>query len=116
MLRKSRVAWRNDPNPEKLNLGVGAYRDDNGNPFILECVKEAERRIISKNMNHEYGPIGGTPDFTRLSAELLFQASNPLLSAGRVASVQTLSGTGALRVAGEFCRNFLSNKEIFVPV
>lgn len=109
------VAWRNDPHPDKLNLGVGAYRDDNGNPFILECVKEAERRIVAKNMNHEYTPIGGTGEFTKLAAQLLFHPTNPLLAQGRVASVQTLSGTGALRVAGEFARRFIPNKEIYLP-
>jgi len=109
------VAFRNDPHKDKMNLGVGAYRDDNGNPFVLDCVKEAEKILISKNLNHEYGPIGGTPEFTKLSASLLFGESSPLLKDGRVASVQTLSGTGALRVAGEFCRKFLPNKEIYFP-
>lgn len=78
------VAWRNDPHPDKLNLGVGAYRDDNGQPFVLECVREAEKRIQAKNMNHEYTPIGGTPEFTKLAAQLLFHPSNPLLAQGRV--------------------------------
>jgi aspartate aminotransferase len=109
------VAFRNDPHPDKLNLGVGAYRDDNGNPFVLSCVKQAEGRVIAKNLNHEYTPIGGTPEFTSMSAKLLFEPSSPLIAEGRVASVQTLSGTGALRVAGEFCRRFISQKEIYVP-
>jgi len=109
------VAWRNDPNPDKMNLGVGAYRDDKGAPFVLSCVKEAEQKLTAKNLNHEYAPIGGTPEFTKLAAGLLFGEDNPILSAKRVASIQTLSGTGALRVAGEFCRRFLPNTDIYFP-
>lgn len=85
------VAWRNDPHPDKLNLGVGAYRDDNGNPFVLECVKEAEKRIVAKNMNHEYTPIGGTAEFTKLASQLLFHPSNPLLKEGRVSALSSSS-------------------------
>eukprot|EP01126_Amoeba_proteus_P014376 TRINITY_DN1629_c0_g1_i22.p1 TRINITY_DN1629_c0_g1~~TRINITY_DN1629_c0_g1_i22.p1 ORF type:complete len:425 (+),score=50.22 TRINITY_DN1629_c0_g1_i22:101-1276(+) len=108
------VAFRNDPHPDKLNLGVGAYRDDLNQPYILECVKKAEAKIIAKNLNHEYSPIGGTPEFVKVAAELLF-GNIPQLKEKKIASVQTLSGTGALRVAGEWLRRYIPNKEIYLP-
>jgi aspartate/tyrosine/aromatic aminotransferase len=53
-----------DPNPTKMNLGVGAYRDDNGKPVVLDCVREAESRIAGKG-NMEYLPIGASPTTPR---------------------------------------------------
>jgi len=109
------VAWRNDPSPNKMNLGVGAYRDDKGQPFILSSVRKAEKRIFERNLNHEYAPIGGVPEFTTAAAKLLFGADAKELKEKRVASVQTISGTGALRVAGQFLKRFLPNSSIYLP-
>jgi aspartate aminotransferase len=109
------VAFRKDPNPLKMNLGVGAYRDDNGNPFVLECVKKARHLLESQDVNHEYAPIQGPPEFCTLSAKLLFGDNHVAITEKRVASAQALSGTGALRLAGEFLRKFTKNKEIHLP-
>ncbi|KNC83190.1 hypothetical protein SARC_04557, partial [Sphaeroforma arctica JP610] len=54
-------AFKLDSNSDKVNLGVGAYRDEAGQPFVLKCVQVAERRILSTN--HEYAPIGGESAF-----------------------------------------------------
>jgi aspartate aminotransferase len=109
------VAFRNDPNPNKLNLGVGAYRDDKGQPYILNCVRQAEKRIYESKQNHEYAPIGGDPGFTKVAASLLFGSDAKELKENRVVTVQTISGTGALRVAGQFLKRFLPNAEIYLP-
>jgi aspartate aminotransferase len=109
------VAFRKDTHPKKQNLGVGAYRDDQGKPFVLSCVKDAEKKLLEGTPNHEYGPIGGEPAFTSLSAELLFGKDCKPLQEKRIASIQTLSGTGALRVAAEFFNRFLPQKEIYFP-
>jgi aspartate aminotransferase, mitochondrial len=95
------VAYQNDPAPNKINLGVGAYRDDNGKPFVLESVQEAERRILSRHSNHEYSAIQGNDVFIKLSEEFTFGEDSPLLKEKRVASIQSLSGTGSLRVIAE---------------
>ena len=50
-------AFKKDTNPKKVLLGMGAYRDDDGKPFILPCVKRAEELILERNMDHEYAPI-----------------------------------------------------------
>lgn len=72
-------AWRNDPNPKKINLGVGAYRDDDGKPFVLPCVKEAEKIIASSNLDHEYLPIAGNAKFTQASATLAYGSTSPVI-------------------------------------
>jgi len=109
------VAFKNDTSPNKMNLGVGAYRDDKGQPFILSCVRKAETRISEAKVNHEYAPIGGVPEFTKVAASLLFGADAKEIKENRVATVQTISGTGALRVAGQFLKRFLPNADIYLP-
>lgn len=109
------VAFRKDPSPKKMNLGVGAYRDDNGNPFVLECVKKAKEILQSQDLNHEYSPIQGTPEFCEASAKLLFGENHPAILEKRVATTQALSGTGALRLAGEFLKKFTKNSVIHQP-
>lgn len=65
-------AFKKDTNPKKINLGVGAYRDDNGKPFILPCVKDAEKQIAAAKLDHEYLPISGNSKFCQAAAELAF--------------------------------------------
>ena len=103
------LAFNNDTDPNKINLGVGAYRDNEGKPFVLECVREAERRIAG-TMNHEYAPIQGVPEYIKVSQDLLFGADSEVLKNHRVATVQSLSGTGSLRLGFEFIKRFFGDK------
>lgn len=105
------TAYVNDPKPHsyKINLGVGAYRDERGKPWVLESVKKAELLIQEDHLlNHEYIPITGTNEFVSLVQNFLFgQAAMPcskqLLDAERrIVTGQGLSGTGSLRVLAEF--------------
>ena len=110
-------AFQADTNEKKVNLGVGAYRDDNGKPFVLECVREAEKRLCG-NQDHEYAGITGVPAFVKAAQELLFSESATALAEKRVLSSQAISGTGALRVAADFIARFYpfeGEKQIFVP-
>ncbi|KAG2484886.1 hypothetical protein HYH03_016367 [Edaphochlamys debaryana] len=89
-------AWRADPDPRKLNLGVGAYRTEEGKPLVLACVREAEAQLMADpNSNHEYLPIAGNAEFCRLARTLALGGDCPALQGGRVATVQALSGEGA---------------------
>jgi len=110
-------AFKKDTSPSKMNLGVGAYRDDNGKPFVLSCVKKAEEAISS--MDKEYGPISGDSSFTKLSAQLAFGDKSSVITEGKVATVQTLSGTGALRVGAQFLQRFFqfptATKDVWFP-
>ena len=56
-------AFKRDSNPSKMNLGVGAYRDDQGKPFVLPSVKAAEHKILTDSLNKEYAPIGGESSY-----------------------------------------------------
>ena len=87
--------------PGKVNLAVGAYRDDGGSPFVLPSVREAEQKLLAKGEKKEYAPIDGLPDFKKLALEFAYGEGNPKLADGRIVGVQTLSGTGACRIAGE---------------
>merc|ERR1719479_211042 len=65
-------AFKADPNPAKINLGVGAYRDDDGKPVVLPSVKEAQNRINDANMDNEYAPIVGIQRFNELAVQLAY--------------------------------------------
>ena len=92
-----------DTNPHKVDLGIGAYRDSKGKPYILNVVKKAEARVVADpTYNHEYIPIEGLASFREGAQKVLFGEKHPVVTEGRVATVQALSGTGSLRVGMEF--------------
>ena len=95
-------AFRNDPNPEKINLSVGVYKDEQGVTPVLKCVKEAEKRLLEGETTKSYLPIDGRPGYTKAVRELMFGADHEVLTANRAVTVQSPGGTGALRVAGDF--------------
>ncbi|WAR12784.1 AATM-like protein [Mya arenaria] len=109
-------AFKKDSNPKKINLGVGAYRGDDGKPFILECVKKAERQMLEENLDHEYAPITGFPAFGQASARLAFGEDSQLVKDGLNATTQGVSGTGSLRIGAAFlARHYQASKEIYFP-
>lgn len=99
-------AFKRDTNSKKMNLGVGAYRDDNGKPYVLPSVRKAEAQIAAKNLDKEYLPIGGLAEFCKASAELALGENSEVLKSGRFVTVQTISGTGALRIGASFLQRF----------
>lgn len=109
-------AFKKDSNPNKMNLGAGAYRDDDGKPYVLPCIKKAEMRVVERNMDKEYAGITGVLDFTKASAKLALGADNPVVKEGAVSTVQSISGTGALRIGGAFLEKFYPHsKTIYLP-
>jgi aspartate aminotransferase len=95
-------AYKADKNPEKLNFGVGAYRDDDGNPVVLPSVREAERRVFEKKMYMEYDPIIGNAEMVKGALKLVYGTDPQVLE--KIAAVQSLSGTGCLRVVAGFIK------------
>ena len=77
-------AFRKDTNPNKINLGVGAYRDDNGKPYVLECVKKAEKILTGENLDKEYTQITGVPEFGEASIRLLLGDDNEIIQKKQV--------------------------------
>nr|XP_007137184.1 hypothetical protein PHAVU_009G106800g [Phaseolus vulgaris]ESW09178.1 hypothetical protein PHAVU_009G106800g [Phaseolus vulgaris] len=110
------VAYNKDPSPVKLNLGVGAYRTEEGKPLVLNVVRKVEQQLINDlSRNKEYIPIVGLADFNKLSAKLIFGAESPAIQENRVTTVQCLSGTGSLRVGGEFLAKHYHQRTIYLP-
>jgi len=114
----TKTQFKKDPDPRKLNLGVGAYRDNNLKPYVMPVVREAERRILAQleagEINKEYLPIGGDPEFCALSQRLVLGDECLQRRNGFVAGVQALSGTGALRVLGAFTKLFFPEATIWL--
>ena len=99
-------AFNADTFPQKVSLSVGAYRDDEGKPYVLDSVKEAEKRNVNADMNKEYAGIVGVQGYVDKAIAFAYGADSAPLNEGRIAAVQTLSGTGACRLAGDFFSRF----------
>lgn len=109
-------SFKADSNPRKINLGVGAYRDNEGKPYVLPSVRKAEAELMSQNLDKEYAGIAGIPEFTAVAAKLAFSDDSVVLKEKRNATVQSVSGTGALRTGSEFLKKWHSGpKLIFQP-
>nr|XP_050853189.1 aspartate aminotransferase, mitochondrial [Vespula vulgaris] len=109
-------AYKRDKNPNKINLGVGAYRDDNGKPHVLPSVKKAEERIKEKNFNKEYLPISGNPEFCNHSIALALGDNNEVLTQESNATIQGISGTGSLCIGAKFLAQFFpGNRVVYIP-
>eukprot|EP00301_Raphidiophrys_heterophryoidea_P018970 c3960_g1_i1.p1 GENE.c3960_g1_i1~~c3960_g1_i1.p1 ORF type:complete len:434 (+),score=116.29 c3960_g1_i1:89-1303(+) len=100
-------AYNQDTNPNKLNLGVGAYRDAAGKPWVLPVVREVERKLLEEQkFDKEYLPIAGLPLFTEHARKLLLGEDSRAIAENRVTTFQTLSGTGALGLGMTFIKRF----------
>lgn len=107
-------AFAHDDFENKVNVGVGAYRGDDGRPFVLPVVRKAEKMMEGHHLDHEYLPIAGDPIFVKLATEFVYGENSAPIAEGRLAAVQTLSGTGGLRVFGEFLKKG-GHEHIYVP-
>src|SRR5262249_7273711 len=107
-------AFKRDPNPNKINLSVGVYKDEAGNTPILQCVKEAERRLLASENSKGYLSIEGHAEYDRLVPELLFGRGHEVLQSKRAVTAQTPGGTGSLRVAADFLKKHFPNAKVWV--
>ncbi|MCU8003073.1 MULTISPECIES: amino acid aminotransferase [unclassified Shewanella] len=106
--------YREDSHPQKVDLGVGVYKDPTGVTPILSCVKKAEKfRLDTETTKVYIGPTG-SPQFNTLMTELAFGAGHSAIIANRIRTVSTPGGTGALRVAGDFIKRCNPNAVLWV--
>ncbi|MEJ6520482.1 aspartate/tyrosine/aromatic aminotransferase [Shewanella bicestrii] len=106
--------YREDSHPQKVDLGVGVYKDPAGNTPILNCVKKAEKfRLDTETTKVYIGPTG-SPQFNTLITELTFGSDHSAIIANRIRTVSTPGGTGALRVAGDFIKRCNPNAVLWV--
>ena len=105
-----------DSNPEKINLGVGIYQNEQGKTPVLPSVKRAEALLLKQEASKSYLPIPGTPDYAKAVQTLLFGADSEWVSEGRVFTAHSPGGTGALRVAGEFLKTKTAADTVWLTV
>lgn len=108
------VAHMKDTNPNKIDLGVGVYKDDNGHTPILNSVKKAEAILLEKENSKSYLGIYGASEFETTIQNLILGENNPIQQAGRIRSSQTPGGTGALKVAADFISANLKGARLWV--
>ncbi len=99
-------AFRNDPNPKKVNLGVGVYKTDEGVTPVLGCVKDAERMLLDSEQSKSYLPITGDPGYSLCVQKLLFGPDSEVVTSGRAATAHAPGGTGGLRIGAELIKSF----------
>jgi aspartate aminotransferase len=107
-------AYRADTNPDKLDLGVGVYKDAQGLTPIPQAVKLAEQRLVDQQTTKSYVGGHGDPLFTARLAELVLGEDSPALGEQRAAATQTPGGTGALRLAADFIAHSLPGRGIWL--
>jgi len=107
-------SYQLDDYPQKVIVGVGAYRDDAGKPYVLPCVREAEKRLLEQNLDMEYSGIAGDPTFVNAALKFGYGENSSEIADGRIQGVQALSGTGGLRVMGELLKKH-GHSKIYVP-
>ncbi|HFQ5175001.1 TPA: amino acid aminotransferase [Vibrio vulnificus] len=106
--------FKKDPRVEKINLGVGIYKTEQGETPVLATVKKAEAALVETEKTKSYLTIEGTAEYALAVQKLLFGADAELINAQRAKTAQAPGGTGALRVAGEFIKRQLGDVKIWI--
>ncbi len=107
-------AFKNDPNPAKIDLSAGVYRDAAGKTPVFRSVKRAEERILRNETTKNYLSIQGSAEYAAAVQEMVFGAGHEILAQRRAVTAHTPGGTGALRVAGDFLHKLFPEKRIWV--
>ncbi|MGF1682380.1 amino acid aminotransferase [Photobacterium minamisatsumaniensis] len=106
--------FKSDTRPEKINLGVGIYKNEAGNTPVLATVKKAEAILLEKETTKSYLSIPGTAEYGLAVQQLLFGADSPIISSKRALTAQAPGGTGALRLAAEFIKRQLGDAKVWI--
>ena len=108
------ASYHQDTHPQKLDLGIGVYKDDEGHTPIMQAVQRAERKLIETEVTKSYTAPAGSPKYNQLMAELVFGKSHKVLNEQRVVSAQTPGGCGALRMGAEFLKGCSTESKVWV--
>ena len=103
-----------DTNPNKVNLGVGVYFDDNGKLPLLQCVQAAEKAMMDKPAARGYLPIDGIAAYDNAVKALVFGAESDVVKSGRVSTVQAIGGTGGLKIGADFLKKVSPNAKVLI--
>jgi aromatic-amino-acid transaminase len=103
-----------DTRPNKVNLGVGVYQNENGKAAKLNIVKKAESILLENDLLATYSPIDGQPEFRANAQEVVFGKDHTVLKDSRVVTVQSPGGTGAIRLGAEFLKQFAAGRDVYI--
>ena len=109
------IAFAEDKHPKKVNLGIGVYRDANGNPLVVVPVTKAEAIVTGKHLSKDYQTIDGHPEFLKATAALIFGSDSTKIKAEEYYAIQTIGGTGALRLGADLILAKKGNASIYIP-
>jgi len=107
-------AYQADPNPNKVNLGVGVYTDEQGKVPLLACVERAERRLVEQAAPRSYLPIDGIAAYDRATQALVFGADSDVVKEGRAITAQALGGTGALKIGADLLKRITPDSVVYI--
>lgn len=103
-----------DPRPNKINLSIGIYFDDAGNLPVMKAVKTAESAMLQTVGARPYQPMEGAPNYRQAVQHLLFGPQHEAVKSGRIATIQTLGGSGGLKVGGDFLKRYFPSSNVWV--
>ncbi len=103
-----------DPNPAKVNLGVGVYTDDQGKLPLLKCVAAAEKQLLESPKARGYLPIDGIVAYDKAVQGLVFGAEHPAVKAGRISTAQAIGGTGGLKLGADFLKRLNPDAQVLI--
>jgi len=107
-------AFHRDPRPHKVNLSIGIYSDEQGQLPAQQAVYEAEQYLAAARLPKPYLPMEGSARFRGAIQELLFGAGHAVVAQGRVATVQTVGSSGALKAGAEFLRQWFPSSGVWL--
>lgn len=107
-------SFRSDPRENKINLGIGVYKDETGKTPVLTTVKKAEKYLLENETTKNYLPISGIPEFGNVTQALLFGEQHPIIAEKRARTAQAPGGTGALRIAADFIAQQTTAKRVWI--
>ncbi|OAT22875.1 amino acid aminotransferase [Proteus myxofaciens] len=107
-------SFRSDPRENKINLGIGVYKDETGKTPVLTTVKKAEKYLLENETTKNYLPISGIPEFGNVTQALLFGEQHPIITHKRARTAQAPGGTGALRIAADFLAKQTTAKRVWI--
>lgn len=107
-------AFNADANPQKVNLGIGVYTDENGKIPLLECVKRAEVAMAEKAAPRGYLPIDGIAAYDKATQTLVFGADSDIVKNHRAVTAQALGGTGALKIGADLLKILTPGSAVYI--
>jgi aromatic-amino-acid transaminase len=103
-----------DPRPHKINLSIGIYFDDEGRLPVMRAVRQAETEMLQNIGARPYLPMEGAANYRQAVQHLLFGVGHEAVTSGRIATLQTLGGSGGLKVGGDFLKRYFPNSNVWV--